>query len=665
MFNQKFDGYSVEVSQDGDLILSINGGRLHSVAGRHWQIGTGWHDEAPEKWYHSTVTALRDGGSDRFILEGVIRLPEGICFCKDVCTVLPDVLEVTRSWEYHGTPVPQATLAVEFIFPEKFPRLLMPGIFYCGNPSGAGSGNVPLIPMQENGAGFFEEHRFPAPFVSAEADRGIMAAIHTVPSQLPEGIYPDLWWSLGAVYGKDFLKMAAYSGFVHSNGRNGAVKKSQNQWSVIPGCCISLGDDQTIVKNFRLQIAPVEKRGSGFIPALESAMDFFAPQAIPVCYDELIRKKYDYALERYISVGGGGGNLIRPAWELPNAVVFGWTGRSETLAMAGKILGKKFDDPGAYHREKEIFDLLTDAPFDQNGFSVRYEYPDGVWSKERNFVSQGQALETFSFALRQKQRLKEDIPAHWMDFLGKSCDFFSRRILSDSWYPHSTAEAFLAAPLVNAYHICGCGKYKDAAIKAAEHFIKRHISLDEPYWGGTLDARCEDKEGAAAAVSAFFQCWELTGDKKFLDAAYHAAMLLLTYLQLWDISMPPGSILARKDFRSTGWSAVSVQNMHLDVYGVWVAPLIYQLGIAVGRRNLCYLAKVMFLNCAQLMDECGSHGEQVFQTNYIQGRDVDTEIDELRGRYSENWQVFWMTAAFLDAAARFEIMNIDVQEITL
>ncbi len=665
MFNKRIAGYHVEVSKDGDFFLSINGGRLHSVYGRHWQIAAGWRDEAPEKWYYSKVTAVREEGEKRFILEGTIRLPEGVCFCKDVCTLRPDVLEVTRSWEYHGTPVTEATLAIEFIFPEKFPRLLMPGIFYCGNPSGAKSGKVPLIPMQENGAGFFEEHRFPAPFVSAESDCGIMAAMHTVPSRLPEGNYSDLWWSLGAAYGRNFLKMAAYSGFVHGNGHNGMVKKSQNQWSVIPGCCIAFEDGRKVVKNFRLQISPVEKRGSGFIPALKSAMDFFAPQAIPVRYDELIRKKYDYALSRYISAGCGGGTLIRPAREVPNAVVFGWTGRSETLAMAGKILGEKFNDHEAGRREKEIFDLLTDAPFDQGGFSVRYEYPDGFWSKERNFVSQGQALETFSFALQQKKRMNEDIPVHWMDFLGKSCDFFSCRILNDSWYPHSTAEAFLGAPLINAYHICKCEKYQDAAIKLAEHFIKRHISLDEPYWGGTLDARCEDKEAAAAALSAFFQCWELTGDKKFLDAAYHAAMLLLTYLQLWDIAMPPGSILAEKGFRSTGWSAVSVQNMHLDVYGVWVVPLIYKLGIAVGSRKLCYLAKVMLFNCAQLMDDCGSHGEQVFQTNYIQGCDVKARIDGLRGRYSENWQVFWMTAAFLDAAARFEIMDVDVQEIRL
>ena len=40
--------------------------------------------------------------------------------------------------------------------------------------------------------------------------------------------------------------------------------------------------------------------------------------------------------------------------------------------------------------------------------------------------------------------------------------------------------------------------------------------MDEPYWGGTLDATCEDKEGAWGAFQGFMTAYEYTQDKKYL-----------------------------------------------------------------------------------------------------------------------------------------------------
>jgi hypothetical protein len=116
-----------------------------------------------------------------------------------------------------------------------------------------------------------------------------------------------------------------------------------------------------------------------------------------------------------------------------------------------------------------------------------------------------------------------------------------------------------------------------AARKAADHYLDRHLSMDEPYWGGTLDARCEDKEGAWAALQGFLAVYDLTGEKRYLDAAEHAGDVILSYMYVWDVPMPPGR-LADNGFRSRGWTAVSVQNMHLDVFGVLCAPAIWRIG---------------------------------------------------------------------------------------
>ncbi len=51
-------------------------------------------------------------------------------------------------------------------------------------------------------------------------------------------------------------------------------------------------------------------------------------------------------------------------------------------------------------------------------------------------------------------------------------------------------------------------------------------------------------------------------------------------------------------------------------------------------------------------DAYGSQGEQIQHTNFAQHGDM-SNVYKLRGGYSETWTVFWITAHFLNAAARF------------
>jgi hypothetical protein len=69
------------------------------------------------------------------------------------------------------------------------------------------------------------------------------------------------------------------------------------------------------------------------------------------------------------------------------------------------------------------------------------------------------------------------------------------------------------------------------------------------------------------------------------------------------------------------------------------------------------LAEVMYRSCGQMIDPFGAHGEQIQQTNYTQWIRKN-EKPELRGGYSEEWTVFWITAHFLHAAATFKEMGV-------
>ena len=143
--------------------------------------------------------------------------------------------------------------------------------------------------------------------------------------------------------------------------------------------------------------------------------------------------------------------------------------------------------------------------------------------------------------------------------------------------------------------------YRHAALKAAEHYADRHLDMTEPYWGGTFDASCEDKEGAWAGFQAFLAVYEMTNDPKYLQWAEHAMDVTLTYTVVWDIDMPPGR-LRDHGLKTRGWTMVSAQNQHLDVYGVLYTPEIYRMGEYLERDDLKKLAVVMYRTCGQMLD---------------------------------------------------------------
>jgi uncharacterized protein YyaL (SSP411 family) len=229
--------------------------------------------------------------------------------------------------------------------------------------------------------------------------------------------------------------------------------------------------------------------------------------------------------------------------------------------------------------------------------------------------------------------------------------------LKDDWSPKSTNEGFLGAPLALGYKLFGDEKLKKASLKVADYYAKRHIDMREVYWGGTLDAKGEDKEGAWAGFQAFLSAYDITKDVVYLDYAKHAAYVMLTYTVVWNIDMPAGR-LADNAFNSIGWTAVSPQNEHLDVYGVLYTPQLYKLGLLLNDNRFLKLSEVMFRTCGQLIDENGSQGEQIQQTNFGQHRvGLNDDVYSFRGGYVERWTVFWITAHFLNASAQLEEMG--------
>ncbi len=658
----KYDGkfYKVEILLDGQNFLTSPSEGL-------WSIASSWKQGWPADWIHCKPTEI-EHIENWTILRGKLETSAGTWRISDSYRPEGNIIKCIRRFVWEGkTTAKFVTLSVRFQCPGKGSGVLLPGILYHGNPSGARSGRVPVYSGQTGEEAIFEEHRFPMPYVSLEwKDNKSMkgAALHSVPSPVPYGNLYDQWWSLGLISKEHGTELVLLSGPCASNGKRSVVKASQRGFVTYDNAYLNVPPGAIIEKTFYLEAYPVITKGSGFQRPTKTSLDIFSPYSLEglPSFKEIIKAKYRFSKTRWHEEGNIAGFNKYPD---RSYFVFGWCGQTAAPGYALQVLAEELGDSKAAQMARKSLDFLSGAEFYDQGFYTWYNHQKKRWTPRNRpeLLSQGQAMLNFANAIRVGRKKGLDV-SRWERFLKNACDFHAKRILSDDWKPLSTNQAFFIAPLCKAYKMLGSDTYRQAAIKAGNVYASRHLSMDEPYWGGTLDASCEDKEGAFAALQGFLALYELTSNRKYLKWAEHACDVVLTYVMVLDIDLPAGR-LRNHNFKTRGWTAVSVQNMHIDVFAVLATPDIYRLGRLLNREELKKLAILMYRSCGQLIDPHGSQGEQPHHTNYAQHGKFRqqlrrNDISGIRGNYVEEWTVFWITAHFLNAAAQFEELGVQI-----
>ncbi len=638
-------GVLVAQRDDGEIRLFLvddGGPRLASPAEGLWSIATGLEGQRPAGWLHASPGSVEQRG-EWLVLTGSLETPDGEWRLQDAYREHKGVIEGRRRFTWAGEgPGANITLSVRWEKAGAGARTLLPGICYFGNPSGVatGAGVVASFAGLPGEVAVFEEHRYPMPFASLEwDDAGAVrcATLHSLPSLAPHAQRADQWWSLGAIGRDDAVELTLLSGPIAINGRWGMAKANQGRQLPYEGAALTVPPGAVIEKTFYLEASGAHARGSAFRTPLRNSLAIFEPYScdgLPSA-GEIVRAKAAFAESRWWEGGeGAAGFRMYPN---RNDLVMGWCGQA---AAPGFALLQLADED---HRDlwagmaQRSLDFLSTSPFNDGGFLLRFDPARGGWF-DQDPVSQGQAMENFARAILVGRGREGVDTARWEAFLRRACEVHAGRMLRADWRPRSTSEAFLVSPLCKGFALFGDDRFRAAALKGAEHYAGRHLDMTEPYWGGTLDAQCEDKEGAWAGFQAFLAVYDMTGERVWLDRAAHAMDVVLSYTCVWDIDMPPGR-LRDHAFRSRGWTVVSAQNQHLDVYGVMYTPEIYRMGELLGRDDLRRLAAVMYRSCGQLIDPFGSQGEQIQQTNFAQHGDLDT-LATMRGGYSEGWTVF-------------------------
>jgi hypothetical protein len=671
----------IEGPQGGVEILGGERVLLRSPAEGLWSVATAWKDGWPAEWRHAQPQKVEKAG-DWTIVWGFLNLPQGQLELRDAYRQEGDLVRCVRRFFWKGKePLLTSTLSVRWIIPGAINvKPLLPGIIYYGNPMG---GRTPeavsnLVVAVHNGKprdeSFFEEHRYPVPMAVAEWQDGgawRSAALHTIPSPVPNAHQPDQWWSLGVISREKETELSLLSGPCAINGRRSFLKTfgrrppAGSSFAVsgmdYPDTWMSLRPGDIVEKTFFLQACPTVERGSGFRAPLHAAITLHAPFSLAgmPTFDQIVRDKYRFAVSRFRNrekdAGfefSPGGNPDKPFY------VMGWCGQAEAAGAGMLQLAKRLGDPKALEMAKRSLNFLATAPVDEKGFRVKYEGGTGQWSGGGH-VSMAQAMENFARAVRAGRALKLEDVRGWETFLKKVCEVQAARILTETWRPANTGEAYYVSPLCLAYGLFGDEQFRKAALKASEHYAKRHLSMEEPYWGGSLDASCEDKEAVQAALQAFVAVYEMTKDPRHLQWASHALDELLTWTIMWDIPLPPGR-LADHGLKLHGWTTVSAQHPHADFYSITLTPEVYRMGEYLHREDLKRLAVVMYRSEGQLIDPYGSQGEQIDHTNFAMTGEKN--LFRLRGTYFEGWTPFWITAHFLAAAAEFERMGVDLDK---
>ncbi len=668
----------IDVAGGKSVALCVNGKKL-IVAENLWKIGVGWENEAPKKILNANAQKVETLSDCEFILSGNLQVDNGTWTFRDVYErVSPTTFKCTRRATFSGKENMGTTTVINsFSLPTKTTRAVLPSYYYYGNPSGVKNTKNNVVRLNYTDAPLIlcEEHRLPMPFVMAEFEIGqdvYATALHTIPSPVPHAKTNDTWWTLGlgsiakainsgSVIGNTELISA--SGFLAGNGNNGVVKSGQRIFETFQNAHMDIPSKAIVEKIFFIQAYPVEKRGDGLGLAVKQSLDIFKPYATEEfpSKKDIISKKLRFGKSRWIDDGDICGFDMYPTGYRKTRphITFGWCGQAAAIPLGLQMFS---NDASDLQKVQRALDFLTTTKFDKNGFAVVFSVDKKQWIHQftragnPDWLSQGQGMDNVAMNIAVARKSKKLNSKKWEDFLKRAADFHSDRVLARDWLPISTSEAFLVSPLVRSSKLFENEKFAKAALKIADFYAEKHLSMDTPYWGGTLDARCEDKEGAWAAMQAFLAVYELSGDKKYLDYTRHALDVVLTYTYVWDVSFN-ASRLADVGFKTRGWTSVSVQNNHLDVYGVRYAYKIQKLGEYLKIPEYTKLAEVMYRSCGQLIDIYGSQGEQMQQTNF--GQHDKVELSKIRGGYVENWSVLWITAHFLVGVKEAEIETIE------
>lgn len=264
-------------------------------------------------------------------------------------------------------------------------------------------------------------------------------------------------------------------------------------------------------------------------------------------------------------------------------VQLGFCGRVLLNAFNALEYGEMTGDATLVRIGQDIFDSWLKYGFTANGFFKEDMHIAGGIPEDKDIVhsirEQSEAVYAVLHYLNYERRHAR-VHKEWETRMKTLLDAMLRLQDVDGHFPRKYRDDFsevdasggstpsATSTLVMGYKFFKNKDYLKAAKRTVDYLEKNIISQSD-YFSSTLDANCEDKEAAISAVTATYYLAMVTKNKErshYIDLCRKAAYFALSWYYLWDVPFAQGQMLGDLGFKSRGWSNVSVENNHIDVF---------------------------------------------------------------------------------------------------
>ena len=295
------------------------------------------------------------------------------------------------------------------------------------------------------------------------------------------------------------------------------------------------------------------------------------------------------------------------------------------LGFCGRVLLNAFNEIeyGETHHQTDLFNMGQDIinSWLQNGFTPQGWFIDWVNYSEgmpKEFVhsirQQSEGIYAILHYLNYEKKHGRQHP-EWekrtrqllnnLIALQKSDGHFARKY-NDAGEDIDASGG--STPSATSTLVMGYKYFKDKkyllAAKRTIDYVEKNIISKSDYFSSTLDANCEDKEAAIAAVtSTYYLAMVTTGKERqhYIDLCKQAAYFALSWYYTWDVPFAQGQMLGDLGFKSRGWSNVSVENNHIDVFVFELPHIIKWLSSVTEEKRFEKMYDVIYSSLNQLL----------------------------------------------------------------
>ncbi|MCX7004527.1 MAG: hypothetical protein NTV22_14820, partial [bacterium] len=287
----------------------------------------------------------------------------------------------------------------------------------------------------------------------------------------------------------------------------------------------------------------------------------------------------------------------------------GWVGglmATHPLLLRGTALSRD--------RVARTFDFISDHGCAPSGF-LKAIFDHGHWRDDGfrpplsdQWLMTRKSADVLYFMLKQfmlMDRQSGFIKPSWRAAARACADAFVRTWLRDGQFGQfvhadtgaiivggSAAAGMAPAGLALAARFFNDQSYLQTALASAQYFNRAFVQRGYTLGGPGEICQCPDSESAFSILEAFVVLLEVTGARRWRDAAEAVAGQCASWCMSYDYQFPPASTFGRMHMRTTGTVFASVQNKH-SAPGICTlsGDALFKLFRATGRHEYLALAR--------------------------------------------------------------------------